>query len=79
MVLPVNDSGSNPSPSVAWACGSKSMSNVEWPARASPAARLTAVVVLPTPPFWLMRAMVFMREPPAVRPCSRRRCQTAAD
>ncbi len=29
------------------------------PCRAKPMPRLTAVVVLPTPPFWLARAMIF--------------------
>src|SRR4051812_49156319 len=33
-------------------CGSRSMSRVGLPRRASAAARLMAVVVLPTPPFW---------------------------
>jgi hypothetical protein len=34
-----------------------SISPTRWPARASAAERFTAVVVLPTPPFWLMMAM----------------------
>src|SRR5690348_3415247 len=34
-------------------CGSTSTSSVLMPRRASAAARLIAVVVLPTPPFWL--------------------------
>ena len=41
-----------PSPSVALACGSMSTSRVSKPASAMQAATLTAVVVLPTPPFW---------------------------
>jgi hypothetical protein len=38
-------------PDVAFDCGSKSMSNVDFSAIAMQAARLIAVVVLPTPPF----------------------------
>ena len=34
-----------------------STSRAAWPLRAMPAARLIAVVVLPTPPFWLATAM----------------------
>jgi len=37
-----------------------STSSTRCPMRASPAARLTVVVVLPTPPFWL--AMQKMRD-----------------
>src|ERR1051325_12082174 len=40
------------------ACGSRSMSSVFLPRMASAAARLTAVVVLPTPPFWLAIATI---------------------
>src|SRR4051794_29261938 len=42
-----------PRPTVALAWGSMSMSRAGYPASATQAARLTAVVVLPTPPFWL--------------------------
>jgi hypothetical protein len=42
-----------PSPTVALAWGSTSTSNVAYPASAMHAETLTAVVVLPTPPFWL--------------------------
>src|SRR5919206_1474355 len=42
-----------PSPRVAFACGSTSASSVLQPASAMQAATLTAVVVFPTPPFWL--------------------------
>src|SRR5437879_5531223 len=48
--------GSRPSPDVELACGSRSTSRVGWPASASAAARLIAVVVLPTPPFWFTTA-----------------------
>ena len=41
-----------PSPTVAFACGSTSTSSVSYPASAMQAATFTAVVVLPTPPFW---------------------------
>src|SRR5688572_16177452 len=50
-----------PRPVVALPCGSRSARRVGRPARASPAARLTAVVVLPTPPFWLTTASVLRR------------------
>src|SRR5882762_8934037 len=45
-------SRSMPTPLVELPCGSASMSSVFRSATASEAARLTAVVVLPTPPFW---------------------------
>src|SRR5882672_1285347 len=47
----------NPRPPVELAWGSQSMSSVGRPSRAMEAARLMAVVVLPTPPFWLTTAM----------------------
>src|SRR2546425_27187 len=50
-------SRSMPTPLVEFACGSASTSNVFRSAVASDAARLTAVVVLPTPPFWLAIAI----------------------
>ena len=51
--MPGSRSFGSPRPSVALACGSTSASNVLQPASAMQAATLTAVVVLPTPPFWL--------------------------
>ncbi len=45
------------------ACGSRSMSSVFRPRMASAAARLTAVVVLPTPPFWLAMATIMRLKP----------------
>lgn len=45
-------SGEQPRPLVALHWGSRSISSVRWLAIPSPQARLTAVVVLPTPPFW---------------------------
>ena len=42
-----------PLPMVALPCGSRSTSSTRRPSCARLAARLTAVVVLPTPPFWL--------------------------
>ena len=42
---------SMPEPMVALPCGSRSTTSTRWPTRASPAARLTVVVVLPAPPF----------------------------
>src|SRR5271155_4248338 len=41
-----------PSPEVALAWGSQSASRILRPLRARHAAKLMAVVVLPTPPFW---------------------------
>jgi hypothetical protein len=43
----------HPEPMVALPCGSRSISNTRCPILDRPAARLTVVVVLPTPPFWL--------------------------
>ena len=43
---------------LAW--GSRSMSSVRRPRMASAAARLTAVVVFPTPPFWLAMATIIV-------------------
>src|SRR5439155_2693859 len=40
------------------ACGSRSMPSGRTPRCAIPASRLSAVVVLPTPPFWLNTAMI---------------------
>ena len=51
------DPRSTPTPLVALPCGSPSMSSVRRSATARLAARLTAVVVLPTPPFWFAIAM----------------------
>src|SRR6266851_2107840 len=50
---------------VAFACESQSTRSVGWSAAARHAARLTAVVVLPTPPFWLATAMMRAKVPPA--------------
>src|SRR6266851_4888715 len=48
-----------PRPPVELAWGSQSMRRVGRPSRAMAAAKLMAVVVLPTPPFWLTTAMTF--------------------
>ena len=45
------------SASVAWACGSRSMTSTRCCMTARAPARFTAVVVLPHPPFWFMTAM----------------------
>src|SRR5579862_9188909 len=50
---------------LAW--GSRSMSSVRLRRMASAAARLIAVVVLPTPPFWLAIAMTMISEPTGSR------------
>ena len=50
---------SMPSPVLALPCGSKSTISTRFLVAASAVARLIAVVVLPTPPFWL--AMARMR------------------
>ena len=56
--------GSQPKRIVAWACGSVSTANTEWPSRASEAARLAAVVDLATPPLWFEIAITFTRTHP---------------
>src|SRR2546427_4365295 len=43
---------------VLFACGSRSMRSVGLPRSARAAARLMAVVVLPTPPFWFAMATI---------------------
>src|SRR6266403_34765 len=48
----------SPSPLVEFDCESQSTSRTGTSAAASEAARLMAVVVLPTPPFWLATAMI---------------------
>src|SRR5512141_11134 len=45
--------GVPPTPDEAFACGSRSTSSVFFSITEREAARLTAVVVFPTPPFWL--------------------------
>ena len=56
---------SMPDPMVALPCGSRSISSTRWPTLARPAARLTVVVVLPTPPFWFaMQKIRAIRSPP---------------
>ena len=52
------DRPSIPRPVVALPCGSRSTTSTRKPISARPAPRLTAVVVLPTPPFWLATAMM---------------------
>ena len=47
-----------PSAVEALPCGSRSMTSTRSPPRASAVARFTAVVVLPTPPFWLAMTKV---------------------
>ena len=47
-----------PSPVEALPCGSRSTISTRFPSSASAAARLIAVVVLPTPPFWLTTARI---------------------
>ena len=50
-----------------FACGSRSISSTLRPRMASAAARFTAVVVLPTPPFWFamatIKSAVLLRQP----------------
>ena len=52
--LGVSERCSMPSAVEALPWGSRSMTSTRAPDWASAAARLTAVVVLPTPPFWLV-------------------------
>src|SRR5882762_6890130 len=55
-----------PRPLLAFDCGSQSTSNVFTSAAEMEEARLMAVVVFPTPPFWLatamMRPMIILEE-----------------
>src|SRR5215203_5031455 len=47
-----------PMPVEALPCGSRSTTSTRYPRSASEAPKLTAVVDLPTPPFWLAIAMM---------------------
>src|SRR5688500_5929901 len=49
---------STPQPMVALPCGSRSINSTRRCVAASEDARLTAVVVFPTPPFWFATAMI---------------------
>src|SRR3954467_15294546 len=51
-----------PRPVEALPCGSKSMMRTRLPTAARAVARLTVVVVLPTPPFWLATEMTRARD-----------------
>ena len=51
---------STPSPDEALACESASISSTRFSSVASDAARFMEVVVLPTPPFWLAKAMILL-------------------
>src|SRR5690606_19322112 len=46
------------SPVEALPCGSRSITTTRLPCRARATARLTVVVVLPTPPFWFATQMI---------------------
>src|ERR1035441_3920379 len=59
----------NPMPLEALDWGSQSTNKVFAPSEASDAARLMAVVVLPTPPFWLVTAMTL----PTIKKSSEKR------
>src|SRR3954468_20033551 len=52
-------SGSMPCDIVRLPCGSMSTHNTRWPSSAKATARLSVVVVLATPPFWLANATTF--------------------
>src|SRR5680860_753755 len=52
-----SESGSIPWLIVRLACGSRSMHSARWPLSTKAAARFSVVVVLATPPFWLVNAM----------------------
>src|SRR5918994_6981095 len=71
-------SGLRPSPTESAPCGSMSTRSTRRPCSARAAPRLMAVVVLPTPPFWLARAMTFpisgTSGPPEDRAVVRARC-----
>ena len=55
---------STPAPVVALPCGSRSTSSTRRFIAARLAARLTVVVVLPTPPFWFATAMIRVTRAP---------------
>jgi hypothetical protein len=61
---------------VALPCGSRSITSTRWSTRASPAARLTVVVVLPTPPFWFAMQKTFAMGS-KYRRCARRHSEHA--
>src|SRR4030067_840221 len=61
MFLPASPPGEPPAPDVAFAWGSRSTRRVVFSITAREAARLTAVVVFPTPPFWLATAMTWTK------------------
>ena len=52
-------SGSTPWLIVRLPCGSMSTASTRWPDSLKATARLSAVVVLATPPFWLAKAITF--------------------
>src|SRR4030067_936634 len=61
MFLSASPPGEPPAPDVAFAWGSRSTRRVAFSITAREAARLTAVVVFPTPPFWLATAMTWTK------------------
>src|SRR3990170_3026564 len=61
MFLSASPPGVPPAPDVAFAWGSRSTRRVAFSITAREAARLTAVVVFPTPPFWLATAMTWTK------------------
>src|SRR3972149_5535812 len=61
MFFSVSPPGFPPIPGVAFAWGSMSTRRVRFSITAREAARLTAVVVFPTPPFWLATAMTWTK------------------
>src|SRR3990170_7079832 len=61
MFFSVSPPGFPPIPDVAFAWGSMSTRRVRFSITAREAARLTAVVVFPTPPFWLATAMTWTK------------------
>src|SRR4030067_78006 len=61
MFLSASPHGEPPAPDVAFAWGSRSTRRVVFSITAREAARLTAVVVFPTPPFWLATAMTWTK------------------
>src|SRR4030066_1627364 len=61
MFFSVSPPGRPPIPDVAFAWGSRSTRRVRFSLTARGAARLPAVVVFPTPPFWLATAMTWTK------------------
>src|SRR5258706_5215388 len=63
---------------VRWPWASRSISSTRWPISARAAPRLTAVVVLPTPPFCIATAIVRAKSAPSLTERGRSDCRRQA-